>query len=52
MNDYIEKSLYDVLDKFNTPKLQMYLLCSQEEKEFDGVRVAANILRVRFINGE
>jgi hypothetical protein len=26
------------------------LLCCQEEKENDGVRVAANILRVRFIN--
>ena len=52
MNDYIEKSLYDVLDRFDTPKLQMYLLCCKEEKENDGVRVAANILRVRFINGE
>ena len=52
MNDYMETSLYDVLDRFDTPRLQMYLLCCQEEKEFDGVRVAANILRVRFINGE
>jgi len=52
MNDYIEKRLYDVLDSFGTPKLQMYLLCCQEEKENDGGRVAANILRVRFINGE
>ena len=50
MNEYIETNLYDVLDKFNTPKLQMYLLCCKEEREFDGVRVAANILRVRFIN--
>ena len=50
MNEYIETNLYDVLDKFNTHKLQMYLLCCQEEREFDGVRVAANILRVRFIN--
>ena len=52
MNDYIEKSLYDVLDVLDTPKLQVYLLACQEEKENDGVRVAANILRVRFINGE
>ena len=52
MNDYIEKNLYDVLDRFDTPKLQVYLLACQEEKELDGVRVAANILRVRFINGE
>jgi len=52
MNAYIETSLYDVLDRFDTPRLQMYLLCCQEEKEFDGVRVAANILRVRFSKGE
>ena len=52
MNEYIERNLYDVLDKFDTPKLQVYLLACQEEKELDGVRIAANILRVRFINGE
>ena len=52
MNDYIEKSLYDVLDVLETAKLQVYLLACQEEKELDGVRVAANIVRVRFINGE
>ena len=52
MNEYIETSLYDVLDVLDTPKLQVYLLACQEEKELDGVRVAANILRVRFINGE
>ena len=52
MNKYMETNLYDVLDRFDTPKLQVYLLCCQEEKEYDGVRVAANILRVRFINGE
>jgi hypothetical protein len=50
MNEYHERSLYDVLDQFDTPKLQVYLLACQEQKEFDGVRVAANILRVRFIN--
>lgn len=56
MNEYKPTSLYahlyKVLDRFDTPKLQIYLLACQEEKEFDGVRVAANILRVRFINGE
>ena len=52
MNEYHERSLYDVLDKFDTPRLQCYLLACQEYKHFDGVRVAANILRVRFINGE
>ena len=52
MNEYRERSLYDVLDKFTTDKLQCYLLACQEYKHFDGVRVAANILRLRFINGE
>ena len=52
MNEYHERSLYDVLDKFDTPRLQCYLLACQENKELDGVRVAANILRVRFINEE
>ena len=52
MNEYKQKSLYDVLDKFTTDKLQCYLLACQEYKHFDGVRVAANILRVRFINEE
>ena len=52
MNQYVEKNLYDVLDRFDTPRLQCYLLACQEEKELDGVRVAANILRVRFINDE
>ena len=50
MNQYVEKNLYDVLDRFTTDKLQCYLLACQEEKELDGVRVAANILRVRFLN--
>ena len=52
MNEYKQKSLYDVLDKFATDKLQCYLLACQEHKYDDEVRVAANILRVRFINGE
>ena len=52
MNEYKQKSLYDELDKFTTDKLQCYLLACQEEQELDGVSVAANILRLRFINGE
>ena len=52
MNEYIERNLYDVLDKFDTPKLQVYLLTCQENKFNDEVRVAANILLVRFRNGE
>tara|TARA_R100000005_G_C4859533_1_gene121688 strand:- start:157 stop:315 length:159 start_codon:yes stop_codon:yes gene_type:complete len=52
MNEYKQQSLYDVLDKFTTDKLQCYLLACQENKFYDEVRVAANILRVRFINEE
>ena len=50
MNEYKQKSLYDELDKFTTDKLQCYLLACQEHKYDDEVRVAANILRVRFLN--
>jgi len=52
MNEYHKQSLYDVLEKLTTDKLQCYLLACQENKYNDEVRVAANILRVRFINGE
>ena len=56
MNEYKHIStyehLYNVLDKFTTDKLQCYLLACQEHRYDDEVRVAANILRVRFINGE
>jgi len=56
MNEYKHTStyehLYNVLDKFSTDKLQCYLLACQECQELDGVSVAANILRLRFINGE
>jgi hypothetical protein len=56
MNEYKPTSLYahlyKVLDKFSTDKLQCYLLACQECQELDGVSVAANILRLRFINGE
>ncbi len=52
MNKYRERSLYDVLDKLPTDKLQCYLLACQEYKYDDEVRVVANILRVRFLNEE
>ena len=52
MNEYIEKNLYEELDRFTTDKLQCYLLACQENKFNDEVRVAANILLVRFRNGE
>ncbi len=54
MNEYKPTSLYaylyKVLDKFSTDKLQCYLLACQEQQELDGVSVAANILRLRFLN--
>ena len=54
MNEYkptsLYKYLYTVLDKLDTPRLQCYLLACQEEQELDGVSVAANILRLRFLN--
>ena len=52
MSEYYEQSLYDVLDKLDTRVLQCYLLSCQEHKYYDEVRVAANILRVRYINEE
>ena len=52
MNEYHIRSLYDVLEELATDKLQCYLLACQENKYDDEVRVAANILRLRFINGE
>ena len=56
MNEYKQTSLYAhlyiLLDKFTTDKLQCYLLACQEHKYDDEVRVAANILRLRFIHGE
>ena len=56
MNEYkhttMYEHLYNILDRFTTDKLQCYLLACQEYKHLDGVRVAANILRLRFINGE
>ena len=54
MNEYKQTSLYAhmyiILDKFTTDKLQCYLLACQECQELDGVSVAANILRLRFLN--
>ena len=56
MNPYKPTSLYahlyKVLDKLDTPRLQCYLLACQEQQEPEGVSVAANILRLRFINEE
>lgn len=53
MNEYKSTSLYEylykVLDKFDTPKLQCYLVACQEcrPEDYEGIRVAQNILYCR-----
>lgn len=47
MNEYVEKSLYDILDKFDTPKVKLYYLACLETGDEDGMRVADNILYCR-----
>ena len=47
MNEYVEKSLYDILDKFDTPKVKLYYLACAETGDKDGMNVSDNILRCR-----
>ena len=49
MNEYIEKSLYDVLDKMETRLVQLYLVACYEcqPEDHEGIRVAQNILYCR-----
>ena len=47
MNEYVENSLYDVLDKLSTKLVQLYYLNSWELDDKDGMRVAGNILYAR-----
>ena len=47
MNEYVEKSLYDVLDKLPTRLVQLYYVNSCESDDQDGVRVSGNILYAR-----
>ena len=47
MNEYVEDSLYDVLDRLSTKLVQLYYLNSWELDDKDGMRVAENILYAR-----
>ncbi len=47
MNEYVEKNLYDILDKYDTEKVRLYYLACAETGDEDGMRVADNILHCR-----
>ena len=47
MNEYVEKSLYDILDKFDTAKVKLYYLACKETGDEDGAIVADTILTCR-----
>jgi hypothetical protein len=51
MNEYEEKSeyefLYEVLDKFDTPKVKLYYLACSETGDEDGMRISNIILNSR-----
>lgn len=44
----IEKHLRIILDELTTEVLQGYVVSAQQNKEYDGVRVACNILLERW----
>ena len=47
MNEYVEKSLYDILDKLPTNKVKSYYLACLETDDKDGMMVSDTILRHR-----
>jgi hypothetical protein len=47
MNEYREKSLYDILDKLSTRLVQLYYVSCWETDDTDGMRVSGNILYAR-----
>ena len=47
MNEYVEDSLYDILDKLSTRLVQLYYVSCWETDDTDGMRISANILYVR-----
>ena len=47
MNEYVEDSLYDILDRLSTKLVQLYYLNSWELDDKDGMRVSGNILYAR-----
>tara|TARA_R100000951_G_scaffold8580_3_gene7802 strand:- start:887 stop:1045 length:159 start_codon:yes stop_codon:yes gene_type:complete len=52
MNEYVENSLYDVLDRLSTKLVQLYYLNSWELDDKDGMRVSGNILYMRNLKNE
>ena len=47
MNELMQDSLYDTLDKLPTKLVQLYYVNSWELDDKDGMRVAGNILYAR-----
>ena len=52
MNEYVEDSLYDVLDRLSTKLVQLYYLNSWELDDKDGMRISGNILYIRNLKNE
>ena len=47
MNEYLEKSLYDILDNRPTNIVKLYYVICLDQGDKDGMNVADNILRCR-----
>ena len=52
MNELMQDSLFDTLDKLSTRLVQLYYVNSWELDDQDGMRVAGNILYVRNLKNE
>lgn len=47
MNEYVEKSLYDILDKLSTRLVKLYYLACSETGDQDGMRISDTVLHCR-----
>ena len=47
MNEYVEKNLYEILDKLETRLVQLYYVSCWETNNEDGMRISGNILYAR-----
>jgi len=47
MNEYREKSLYDILDKLSTRLVKLYYLACSETGDQDGMRISDTVLHCR-----
>ncbi len=52
MNELMQDSLYDTLDKLSTRLVRLYYVNSWELDDQDGMRIAGNILYVRNLKNE